>query len=716
MNFDGDLSKYHPADALMFLSHLSVGGVLSIAHDTAIITVGIQDGFLIDAQSLQGDQKILRCLRFQGLIDKAQHRHVLQIQSETGMPVRQILGELKIVSPSSLNPILTLGVHDVLLELFLLETGTFHFTDEGASHDETDIKLAIHPAALKISAQADEFRDFEKTVRSLDTPLDLNEAPDQQQKIQSTFERIILKLAADKATIAQILQKAPMANYEAMRTIQNLLNRNFLRLAAKRTPPPQSTARSFDPLFQSYKRALKKLITAGDVLKQLEALLSFCKDFFDGILILSSKGPEIVYCKTITFDPERRVQQRSVTGQFGKIDADPVFKAVNRSGIGFFGKIFPSGLLNKLIDPAPAGECALLSVQNRPGLSIFLYAYKTKVFPGLSPHHYLELLSWLIAPGGARHHAVAGQDPSTESVPDDSQVTSQTPLTSSEDSSTARADALVQKIEDLPPLPSLVAKALRHLSDPNANLAEVEAIVGQDQALVAKLIKVSNSALYGGYQQVNTLRAALARLGAKIAKSLILTAATRSYFFKNRNGTGVWGQFLWQHTVECGLAARRIAEAVDYDDPEEAFIGGIIHDIGKLVLLLRYPEKFKTIQQMVRADGLSDKQAEQDVIGCDHQEVGYVLLEKWKMPDSIKACARFHHDFAHAGDYQTLAAITAYGNHCSHAFGAHPIKHCRAEGASVAHPAAVVLNLSEERQAALRDAILSDFTNTDLIG
>jgi HD-like signal output (HDOD) protein len=91
-------------------------------------------------------------------------------------------------------------------------------------------------------------------------------------------------------------------------------------------------------------------------------------------------------------------------------------------------------------------------------------------------------------------------------------------------------------------------------------------------------------------------------------------------------------------------------------------------------------------------------------------------LEKWKMPDSIKACARFHHDFAHAGDYRTLAAIIAYGNHCSHAFGAQPIKHCRAEGASVAHPAAAVLNLSEERQAALRDAILSDFTNTDLIG
>ncbi len=501
-----------------------------------------------------------------------------------------------------------------------------------------------------------------------------------------------------------------------MEIIQNLLAKGILKVVTDaQIAPPIPSGTSFDPVFVSYKRSLKKLINAEDVLKKLEAMLSFCKDFYDGILILTSKGPEIVYCKLITIDAERRIQQRSLNGQFGKIDADPVFQAVNRSGVGFFGKFFPSELLNNIIDLAQDGECALIPVQSRPGMSLFLYPYTTRTFAGLSPHHYLELLSWMVTPIGA---AASGTN-HDEEVPFQNHIGAAQPagephVVAPQRPSITNADAIVQKIKDLPPLPSLVTKALTMLSDPTIGLADVEAVIGQDQALVAKLIRVSNSVLYGHIQKVSTLRQALARLGAKIVKSLILSTSTRSYFLKRGNGTSAYGQFLWQHTVECGLAARRIAEHFDDQDPEEAFIGGIIHDIGKLVILLVNPEKYKAIQKIVRTENMADIQAEADVLGCSHEEIGYLLLDQWKMPDTAKASARFHHHFEEAGEYKTLAAIIAYGNYFSHAYGAHPQIAGAATDELLANPS-VALNIAEELQADLKEAILADYGSADLI-
>ena len=122
------------------------------------------------------------------------------------------------------------------------------------------------------------------------------------------------------------------------------------------------------------------------------------------------------------------------------------------------------------------------------------------------------------------------------------------------------------------------------LSDPEISLEDVEAVIAKDQALVARIIKVSNSALYGGLQQVASLRQALARLGAKTSKSLVLAASARGYFVKQHQGVQVYGRMLWQHAVECGIAARRVAAAVAYEDPEQAFISGILHLFDILAL------------------------------------------------------------------------------------------------------------------------------------
>ena len=660
-------------------------------------------------------KKMLLCLLFKKVIDKTQRRHILQVQSETGMSVRQILGELQLLDSQAIKPILTLGIQEVLLELFLLENGTFHFTDEDIGYDDTDINIAIHPITLKVSAQADEFRDFEKTVQSLDQTLNVTSTTAKQPD-RSNPETALIQMAAAHTTVTQAIHQAPLASYEAMKIIQNYLQAGVLELVKDpQATPAIKTSTYLDPMFASYKRAVKKLIAADDILQKLEALLAFCKDFYDGILILTSKGPDIVFCKLITIDGERRIQQRSLNGQFGKIDADPVFQAVNRSGVGFFGKRFPSELICNVMDLSLVGECALIPIRNQADMSLFLYAYTANEFDGLSPHHYLELLSWMITPTAVHAPSTASQAVEGDTKMALTKLPPEATPTSTSRPSITRADAIVQKIKDLPPLPSLVSKALSMLGDPEVNLDEVEAVIGQDQALVAKLIKVSNSVLYGRVQKVNTLKQALARLGSNIVKSLILSSSTRSYFLKSRNGMGAWGQILWQHTVECGMAARRVAKALDEQNPEEAFIGGIIHDIGKLAILLVYPEKYKAIQKKVRADNQSDIQSELEVLGCSHEEIGYLLLDQWKMPESAKMCARFHHNIEDAGAYRKLASIIAYGNYFSHTHGAHPQTVYTANGTQITDPR-TILKIPEDRLSKLEEGIVKDFASADLIG
>ena len=259
-----------------------------------------------------------------------------------------------------------------------------------------------------------------------------------------------------------------------------------------------------------------------------------------------------------------------------------------------------------------------------------------------------------------------------------------------------------------------MTRALDMLSDPGVEIKTVEKVIGKDQSLVSKLIKISNSALYGGLNRVESLQQALTRLGAKTTKSLILSASMQTYFFKPNSGMQTWGQFLWQHAAECGMAARRIAKATGYEDPEKAFVGGVLHDIGKLVLLLVSEESYRQIQSVKKRETLLDHAAEMAVIGTDHMQIGEMLMEKWKMPPSATGCVKFHHHLEKAGTTKPLATIIAYADHLSHLHGT-PLQWFVAHPEAISDEMAQALGLSATANAALVDSVVSDFQQAELI-
>ncbi len=702
MKFNGDLSKYHPADAIMFLSQLNLNGVLSVTEQERLITLSFDNGFIVDAHSARGDAKILQGLIFNRKVSADQVKRIRQIERETHLPIRTILTQLDLFPLASVKEVLLTGMQEVLLEMFLLDAGAFHFTDTPIEADIADTRLDARMIAISIAAQSDEHRDFIKTIISLDREFSLAADGGQPAGDLPAEERVVMQLAASCTTIGDILDKAPFDSGTVVAILKSQIEAGALNLAPLRAEaPPAATESGGDPLFASFRRALKNLMHSDDPLKRIEALVAFCKGFYDGILILTAKQGQLVHCKQL-LRKGQGLDQRSTSGSLGALEDEPVLIAVHRSGVSFFGNRFASALLDRFSGASETGECALIPVVNKGQVAVFIYAFNRNGFSGRSPQHYLELLSWMVT---SRLSATAGPAMKVKSIdrPDPA-----------EPAAPSGAEQLVAKIHELPPLPSLVTQALDMLSDPEVDIQAVTEVIGKDQSLVTKLIKISNSALFGGLQRVDSLHQALARLGAKTTRSLVLSASMQTYFFKSNPGMRTWGQFLWQHSVECGVAAKRIAAATGFKDAEQAFVGGVLHDIGKLVLLMVDADAYRQVQNLKKRDALCDHDAERRVVNTDHTEIGVLLMEKWKMPASARACVKFHHQADMAGEDRHLAEIIAYADHLSHLHGS-PLQWFVADPETTATEMAEALNLTEQANATLVDAVIADYAQADML-
>jgi putative nucleotidyltransferase with HDIG domain len=226
---------------------------------------------------------------------------------------------------------------------------------------------------------------------------------------------------------------------------------------------------------------------------------------------------------------------------------------------------------------------------------------------------------------------------------------------------------------------------------------------------------VANSSLYGGTQKAGSLSQAVVRLGMRATRNLVVAISTRSLFPLSNSRVGLWAKELWQHSVECGFAARRLAETAGGVDPDEAFVGGVLHDLGKVVILLNQPAAFRQIQQRQQAEQLDARTAETRVLGFDHAQVGARLLQHWEMPAALVEAVAGHHDPATDA---RLGRIVACGNVLCH--GAR-VPVVAGEVDSVrsipdgARPHAEALGLDENALADVGETMAADLANYEML-
>ncbi len=218
---------------------------------------------------------------------------------------------------------------------------------------------------------------------------------------------------------------------------------------------------------------------------------------------------------------------------------------------------------------------------------------------------------------------------------------------------------LVGSIQHLPSLPTIYQEIEATLQAKDASAEKTAAIIGKDPAMVTNLLHLVNSAYFSLRRTVSSPTHAVALLGIGTVKSLVLTL---KLFEQSHRDPALKPliERLWQHGITVGTAAKALAVAEDMGTVavEAAFLGGLLHDLGRLVLASNLPKEQAQVDNAVRA-GTDPVEAERTVYGATHAEVGAYLLSIWGLNDLIVEGVAFHHCpmVSHSGSFTVLTAI-----------------------------------------------------------
>jgi len=207
-----------------------------------------------------------------------------------------------------------------------------------------------------------------------------------------------------------------------------------------------------------------------------------------------------------------------------------------------------------------------------------------------------------------------------------------------------RVKRITDSLISLPTLPTVVAKMLELVDNPKTSASSLANLISRDQVLTAKILKLANSSFYAFPRQIATVKLALVVLGFESVKEMALSFSVLSSF-KGENNKHFDTSLFWQHSVSVGACTRMLARETCYRLAGEAFVAGLLHDIGKVVLNQYLPKEFAEIQTRVfeGGAGVEDCEAiEKAVIGASHAEVGAWLAERWNLPVPLVEAIRWH--------------------------------------------------------------------------
>ena len=190
----------------------------------------------------------------------------------------------------------------------------------------------------------------------------------------------------------------------------------------------------------------------------------------------------------------------------------------------------------------------------------------------------------------------------------------------------------------LPVFNATALKVQQELVKKEPNIQILEKLITGDQALSSQMLRMANSPFYRGLKEVTTVKGAMIRLGMREVGRIVLLAATKDQFRSKDQEINAIVKRLWQHSAACAIASYWLAKRCQFEELSgEAFFAGLLHDVGKLFVLI-VVDQLKTRKQMVFSHELI-----QEALDNLHTQQGYALMKKWNMPDQYCTVARDHH-------------------------------------------------------------------------
>jgi putative nucleotidyltransferase with HDIG domain/predicted Zn finger-like uncharacterized protein len=218
---------------------------------------------------------------------------------------------------------------------------------------------------------------------------------------------------------------------------------------------------------------------------------------------------------------------------------------------------------------------------------------------------------------------------------------------------------ILRTVSDLPPMPQVAQKARELTADERSSFQDMARVIETDQAIAARVLKISNSAYYGQMGKVTSIQHASVVLGMKTLNELLTLACAGGLLGRELKGYGLSSGDLWQHSLAAAGCARSIARKKKPEIADDAFSAGLIHDCGKLILDPYIAERREQFDACLARERMPFLAAEKEVLGFDHAQIAAEVCQKWQIPDKITRAIAVHHMPSLAGQNELAYVVHA---------------------------------------------------------
>jgi putative nucleotidyltransferase with HDIG domain len=215
----------------------------------------------------------------------------------------------------------------------------------------------------------------------------------------------------------------------------------------------------------------------------------------------------------------------------------------------------------------------------------------------------------------------------------------------------------LDRIEDLPTLPAVAMEVNKMLLDYDTTINTLSNTIEKDQAMVSKILKLVNSAFFGLGGKISNISHAIVVLGFNTIRNAVVSISIIDAFSVQEGLDGFDITNFWKHSLAVAVTNKHLAEKMGIHSADDCFVAGLLHDMGKIVLLQHFKDLFQKVWQAVTINNLSFYEAEKSRIPIDHARIGGYLARKWQLPAILIDAIQYHHTVKANGDEPNLPMI-----------------------------------------------------------
>ena len=219
-----------------------------------------------------------------------------------------------------------------------------------------------------------------------------------------------------------------------------------------------------------------------------------------------------------------------------------------------------------------------------------------------------------------------------------------------------RTENVLTSVVNLPVIPKVMFETIKLLDNKYTTAGELNKVISKDQALLTKILTIANSPLYGLQRKVTTIEYAILVLGYRELKNII-SALSVAEAFRNKTDKYLNSKEFMLHSYLTGTACKKISSDIGFNNAGEAFIAGFLHDIGISIMHRYLHSSFISITELVEVKGMNFHDAEMEVLGMTHEQVGFFLLDRWNFPREISDPILSHHSPDESNSCPVLGAV-----------------------------------------------------------